>query len=154
MAADLQEDYAMTISELPPSHNTFPRTYMKAVLFHYDIRSGKMSTIEQVSSDTVVTVNKCSKTDFKYMVVAPVLPNGLALLGELTKFIAVSETRFVDMDVSKDITTVSLFGTPSEKVTLTVYNVTSPSYSTIDCVISDSGYATLHLMGMTNSSCS
>ena len=152
MAANLQEDYAMTISELPPSHNTFPRTYMKAVLFLYDVRSGKVSNIEEVSSDTVVTVSKCSEMDFKYMVVAPVLPNGLALLGELTKFITVSETRFVDMDVSKDITTISLFGIPSE-VKLTVYNVTSPSYCTIDCVISDSGYATLHLMGMTNSSC-
>jgi len=83
MAADLNEDYAMAITELPPSRNTFPRSYMKAVVFQYDVRTGKVSTIEDVTTNSVITVTKCTKADFKYMVVAPVLPNGLALLGEL-----------------------------------------------------------------------
>ena len=141
MAADLQEDYAMAISELPPSHNTFPRTYMKAVVFQYDVRTGKVSTLEDVTTGSVITVTKCTKADFKYMVVAPILPNGLALLGELTKFVTVSETRFVEVTTSGNRVFATLAGDPAETVSVTVYN--STVYSTIDCVIGSNGYATL-----------
>ena len=152
MAADLQEDYAMAVTELPPTHNTFPQTYINAVAFQYDVRTGKVMDIQDVTTTSQITLSKCSKTDFKYMVIAPVLPNDMAVLGELNKFITVSETRFVDLDTSADITSVSLFGVPSEKVTVTLYNVTSAASSTVDCVISTDGYATL-TMDSTGNSC-
>ena len=145
MAADLQEDYAMAITELPPTRNTFPQTYMKAVAFQYDVRTGKVLNIQDVTSTSQITVSKCGKSDFKYMVIAPILPNGVALLGELSKFITVSETRFVDLDTSTELTSVSLFGVPSEKVTVTLYNTTSAAYSMVDCVIDTNGYATLSM---------
>ncbi len=153
MAADLKEDYAMAITELPPTHNTFPHTYMKAVVFQYDVRTGKVSHIQDVTSTSEITVSKCGKSDFKYMVIAPILPNGVAILGELNKFITVSETRFVDLDTSTELTSVSLFGVPSEKVTITLYNVTSAASSTVDCVIDTNGYATLSIDSK-ESSCS
>ena len=141
MAADLNEDYAMAISELPPTRNTFPRSYMNGMVFQYDVRTGNVTAIEEVSSISVITVSKCSKADFKYLVIAPILPNGLALLGELNKFVSVSETRFVGVDVSGERVFATLAGKPSEKVSVTVYNATVPS--TIDCVIGDNGFATL-----------
>ncbi len=149
MAADLEEDYAMAIIELPPTHNTFPRSYMKALVFQYDVRTGQVSTIEEVTTNSAITVSKCGKSDFKYMVIAPILPNGVALLGELNKFITVSETRFVDISVSGDRVFATLSGDPAEKVSVTVYNSTQPS--TIDCVIGANGYATL--MVQSNGSC-
>ena len=51
--------------------------------------------------------------------VYPVLGEGFALLGELGKFVGVSETRFADLSVATDAMTVRVRGDPGEVVTVT-----------------------------------
>ena len=51
--------------------------------------------------------------------VYPVLGEGFALLGELGKYVGVSETRFADLSVATDAMTVRVRGDPGEVVTVT-----------------------------------
>ena len=141
MAADLTEDYALTGSELPPSRHTFPASAMDHVAFQYDVRTGKVFGIETVSSSTSITLEKCGKNDFKYVVMAPLLQGGVALFGELNKFVTVSETRFPSVDHTGERSFATVVGVPSETVTVTVYD--GQNTVTVDCVIGDSGRADL-----------
>lgn len=141
MAADLKEDYALSGWELPPSRHTFPASAMSHVAFQYDIRTGKVFGIETVSSSTSITLEKCGKDDFKYVVMAPMLRGGVALFGELNKFVAVSETRFPSVDQAGGRSFATVVGVASEVVTVTVYD--GENTVTVDCVIGDSGRADL-----------
>lgn len=143
MAAEVKEDYAFSLSELPPTRGTFPATFMKAISFTYDIRTGDVSSIGDVTTSSVLTIRKCGKNDFMYMVIAPYLPNGVAVLGELNKFVTVSETRFLSLDVTGDRVFARIAGVPSEKVSITLSNQTT--IWTTDCVIGDTGFADLSI---------
>ena len=141
MAAQLEADYALSGSELPPSRSTFPASRLNHVVFQYDVRTGEVFGIENLTSDSSITVGKCEKIDFKYFVVAPLLENGMALFGELDKFVTVSETRFTHLDQTGSRTFATVRGVPSEVVKVTVYN--GKSTVTVNCVIGNSGYADL-----------
>ena len=143
MAAELESDYALMGSELPPSRGTFPASKLHAVSFQYDLANGRVFGIEELSSSTSLTVGHCGKQDFKYIVVAPLFHNGMALFGELSKFVTVSEARFPSVDVTGDRVFVTVAGVPTETVTVTVY--TGKSTKTVDCVIGNSGYADLSI---------
>jgi hypothetical protein len=141
MAAQLEEDYAFSGSELPPSQHTFPGSKLNHVAFQYDVRTGTVSKIEELTATTAITIGSCKKTDFKYIVVAPILANGMALFGELDKFVPVSETRFVHFDQSESQVFATVKGVPSESVSLTIYD--GKSAVSINCVIGASGFADL-----------
>lgn len=141
MAAQLEADYALSGSELPPSQNTFPGSRLKHMVFQYDVHTGEAFGIENLTSDSSITVGKCGKADFKYFVVTPLLENGMALFGELNKFVTVSETRFIHVDQTGSRTFATMRGVPSEVVKVTVYN--GKDTVTVNCVIGDSGYADL-----------
>ena len=149
LAAQLEEDYAFSGSELPPSRNTFPGSKLHHITFQYDIRTGEVSKIEDLDTSTAITIESCGKTDFKYIVVAPILANGMALFGELDKFVPVSETRFASLEQSESQVVAMVRGVPSETIKLTIYN--GQKAVTMNCVIGDSGYT--HLTISANPSC-
>ncbi|MCC6159635.1 MAG: hypothetical protein IT350_16405 [Deltaproteobacteria bacterium] len=60
--------------------------------------------------------------DFAYFVVAPVWPNGLALIGEVEKFVTVADRRFVSMELAGEAVNVDLAGVPGETVSVWVYD--------------------------------
>lgn len=138
MAAELKADYALSAAELPPSRTTFPA--INSIAFQYDVRTGRVFGIEDFSNNSI-TVEKCGKEDFKYIVIAPLFVNGMALFGELNKFVTVSETRFPQFDATGNSVFATVRGVPSERVTVTVYN--GYGTVTVDCAIGDSGYADL-----------
>lgn len=146
MAAELKTDYALAASELPRTDSTFPDDHLDAVVLQYDVRTGKTSHIEDLKTDDAITVEKCGKEDFKYFVIAPRLANGMALFGELDKFVTVSETRFVHVDQSGNRVFATLTGTPTEVVKVSVYNI--EDVVTVDCNIGPTGYATLAITEM------
>ena len=140
MAAELAADYALSPSELPPSRTTFPASDLHAVAFQYDLLTGKVSSLEEVTNHTL-TLEKCGKGDFKYLVLAPVLRNGMALLGELEKFVTVSEQRFPSLDVSGERGFAEVVGVAGESVRVTVY--TGKETVLVECVIGPTGRADL-----------
>ena len=54
------------------------------------------------------------------LVLAPVLSNGMALLGEEHKLVPVSRVRFLDVAVTPEALVVTVWGVPGEAVTVLV----------------------------------
>ncbi len=61
--------------------------------------------------------------DFAYLVLAPILPNGLALVGEPGKFTTLADRRFREVRVERDAVRVRLEGAPGEAVRLRAYDL-------------------------------
>jgi len=57
-----------------------------------------------------------------YLVLAPILSNGLALIGEPGKFVTLADKRFTAIEVSGDSLEVTLAGAPGELVTLLAWD--------------------------------
>jgi len=57
-----------------------------------------------------------------YVVLAPVLPNDLALIGEPAKYVTVADRRFLSVEARPDAIDVRLAGVPGEVVTLLAWD--------------------------------
>ena len=95
----------------------------------------------EFGSDTELDIAQCSKSDFQYWVIAPYLTNNLSLLGELTKIIAVSETRYSDFRFISYSNTVmvKVNGAPNEVIMTSFYYKNTGSTQTISCTIGTTG---------------
>jgi hypothetical protein len=144
MAAELEAAYPLSIHELPQYHNKL-LSRSPPVAFQHDIVTGTMHSLEHFNASGYITVPTCGKADFKYYVVAPGFRNGMYLLGEMKKFVTVSEQRFVGLNENDSDIKIQLAGVPDEIVDVTVYDSEMPSVETIECYIQDNHYATLTL---------
>jgi hypothetical protein len=141
-AAELTAPYSLSANELPPSHSTFPATSFPtiAVAFQY-ILDGRVMKMVHFGLDTKLDIVQCDKSDFQYWVIAPYLPNNLILLGELTKIITVSETRYSDFRFVSYSNTLMLrvSGAPNETVMTSFYYNSTGTTQTISCFIGTTG---------------
>ena len=87
----------------------------------YDWRSGRA----QLASRTVDLAPLGKPFDYDFVVLAPVLENGLALIGEPAKFVTLADKRFRDVRTTTDSIEVTLDGAPGEPVTLLAYDTRS-----------------------------
>ncbi|MBM4371020.1 MAG: hypothetical protein FJ098_05160 [Deltaproteobacteria bacterium] len=62
--------------------------------------------------------------DFGYLVLAPVQPNGLALIGEPARYVTLADRRFATLEMDPDGFSVSLTGAPGEAVQLVAFDTT------------------------------
>jgi hypothetical protein len=90
-----------------------------------------------------ITVNACKETDFIIWHTAPVFSNGWALLGELNKYMPVSDVRVSNVEVSGEEVSVGVVGEAGELVPLTFYNQPSGNVTTVQCTLGASGHATV-----------
>lgn len=80
--------------------------------------------------------------DFAYFVLAPILDNGLALIGEPEKFITLADKRFVDLVVREDSVEVTLVGVPGETIKVLAYDADAGAMLTpINTTIGEDGTA-------------
>jgi hypothetical protein len=63
--------------------------------------------------------------DYAYFVLAPLLDNGLALIGETRKHVTLADRRFTTITAEPDMIRVALAGAPGEVVTLLAYDSVS-----------------------------
>ena len=141
-AAELTVLYSLSANELPPSHSMFPATSFPstAVAFQYTL-DGRVTKMVEFGSDKKLDIVQCDKSDFQYWVIAPYLPNNLSLLGELTKIIAVSETRyseFIFISYSNTLM-MKVRGAPNEVVMTSFYYKNTGTTQTISCYIGTTG---------------
>ena len=142
MGAEVEAEYALKAADLPPSRHTFPASSMDSVIFQYDIQTMKVSGIQKFT-DNSITIGISQKKNFQYFVIAPKLPNGMFLFGELNKFVTVSETRITHIDVTGEFVYAEVMGVPGEEVKMTLYD--GQNIMTVDCLMGDSGYADLEI---------
>ena len=142
----MESTYTMQASELPPSRHTKPKTsFPKSVAFTYTL-DGKIQKAMNFTGS--LDIAACSVTDFQYWTVAPVFENGWALLGELNKVIAVSETRFINLILeSSSVYATVMAGVPGEEVSVTTYNTNSGKTEVYSCTIGPGGNSALYFPG-------
>lgn len=147
LAADLTEDFELTPPELPPSRNAFPASpgFPDFIAYNYTL-DAIVATKTKFGVNDPLTVSACGRTNFQSWNLAPILPNGLALLGELDKIIPVSEIRFTGTGFYGSDFAVFLVGVPGEAVSVTLYNTTDSGLIVVKCVISSSGTARLEMV--------
>jgi len=97
-----------------------------------------------------IVLPSCGVTDFSLWHTAPLFalgsPGGVALLGELTKFVPVSEARFYDLQVGGDGISVGVSGLAGEYVGISFWVESTESVTTVQCTISGSGRSTLRFI--------
>ena len=140
--------YSLSANELPHSHSMFPATSFPktTVAFQYTL-DGRITKMLDFGSDTKLDIAQCDKSDFQYWVIAPYLPNNLSLLGELTKIVTVSETRYSDFRFISysNVLTLKVSGAPNEVVMTSFYYKNTGTTHTISCYIGTTGINTLSI---------
>ncbi|RJO68104.1 MAG: hypothetical protein C4523_07760 [Myxococcales bacterium] len=99
----------------------------------YDWRSGEARRV----SGELTLAEFPHLYDFAYLVLAPILPNGVALIGETGKYVTLADRRFADIALDGDRMTVTLAGAPGESVALTIYDANRDSLLNLDPVTLD-----------------
>lgn len=84
----------------------------------YDWRRGTAT----VADGTLALEPRGKPFDYDYVVLAPIQPNGLALIGEPAKFVTLADRRFRAVAVAGDTLAVALEGAPGETVTLVAFD--------------------------------
>jgi hypothetical protein len=87
----------------------------------YDWRTGQARVVEGRFDLPAIQ----HEYDFAYLVLAPVLANGLALIGETGKYVTVADRRFTDVTVEADAIRVTLSGKVGEDVTVRAFDATA-----------------------------
>ena len=93
-----------------------------AALIAFQPEDPLSSLTELTLDDDAITLEGFNGSDYKtapFWMAAPLLPNMWVLLGELTKFVAISRQRVTDIAVNSPFVNLSLVGEPGETVELT-----------------------------------
>jgi hypothetical protein len=88
----------------------------------YNYRTGEIGFTENKINFGLMS----PQGDGKYFILAPVLPNGMALVGEVGKFATMSGKRFNNAELDGSAISLALEGVPGEKVTVAVYAPREP----------------------------
>ena len=151
LAVDLDTQYQINASQLPPSTNTKPQSLVPySIAYRKDpITNEVLFAINYTHVDEPLLLGPCGQGDFQYWSIAPILGYTLwALLGELDKVVTVSEARFTEITGTWREFTVHLAGTPGETVNVALYYVFYIKPLIVPCKISSSGTAVLHVPEM------
>jgi len=84
----------------------------------YDWKAGTAAVVDRAFSVPPME----SREEFAYYVIAPLLPNGLALIGETAKFVTLADRRFAGVEPLADALRVTVAGVPGERVALTAFD--------------------------------
>ena len=145
LGADINTDYSMPLTDLPPSHSLKPKTaFPQSIAVQYSI-SGNVSKVVTIDGKTdpsmvMLSLSKCGTADFQYWLIAPVLPKvQMALLGDLSKVVSVSEQRVVTVIEFGGTYVVKLRGAPGEMVTMTAMDYSTEKTATFSATIGQDG---------------
>lgn len=127
-----------------------------------------LSTFDDQHPITIANTSGSSNPyAIQYHIVAPVLSNGVVLIGELHKFVPIATQRIIQLefpkaaDVSSNHVVLQLSGAEGEKVSITfaekegAFESTGPDHvdhymfvtTTLTCTVGGAGVATLHYPG-------
>lgn len=88
----------------------------RAVLYNW--RSGEVQMVD--ASFDIPTMHHLY--DYAYFIFAPILPNGLALIGETGKFVTLADKRFKEIESLENSIRVVVEGVPGEVVEIVTYD--------------------------------
>lgn len=129
-AVNLVEDYNVSIAEIGYKEST--------VLLAFEQNS--TNVVQKVDASHPLTAKACGQFDFQFYTLAPILSNGMALLGEPSKWISVSRARFQSISYDETSITAEVLGSAGEDVTVH-FTSSSSSIFAVSCTLPESGRA-------------
>lgn len=111
--ADLFTDYDLSLGEL--SENIIDSN---SVYWAREVNSGR---IVEFSTDLNLSLESCGLNDFQLWTIAPKL-NGWGLVGEVSKWVGISEARIVFYAATDSVAWVTVRGVAGERVTIGFIN--------------------------------
>lgn len=96
--------------------------------------------VQPFSQASPVTIKACGETDFQVWHTAPVFANGVAVLGELTKYVPMAEARVRAVGVDGATVTVAVAGEEGEVVPVSFWTQAG-GVVTVACTLLASGSA-------------
>jgi len=127
--ANLNASYALPLEAVG-----YPSTSSVAV-----IEANTTSTVTVLGPGSSLTAKACGRYDFQLYSIAPVLPNGWALIGETAKWVPVNSVRFSDLSYDDDSVTVTLNGAVNEAIVVSFYNSKTASIQNVSCKFGEEG---------------
>jgi len=127
--ATLNAPYALPLEAVG-----YPSTSSVAV-----IEANTTSTVTVLGPGSSLTAKACGRYDFQLYSIAPVLPNGWALIGETAKWVPVNSVRFSDLSYDDDSVTVTLNGAVNEAIVVSFYNSKTASIQNVSCKFGEEG---------------
>eukprot|EP00041_Stephanoeca_diplocostata_P022194 m.526816 g.526816 ORF g.526816 m.526816 type:complete len:797 (-) comp22006_c0_seq1:232-2622(-) len=118
-------------------------TYIQYTRDDVPAYGGKVS-LKEFSATSPMRLAPCLYTDFGVTYAAPVLGNGMAILGEMAKWVPLSPIRFRAIDEGAGgAVTITLAGAPNEVVHVATYH--SGAITDTVCTLNADGMGTLNL---------
>ena len=143
-AADSQA-YTLTVEELQESASAPAERRFLGVDLQSKPTSSAATLVDAMHPLPLVAT---TKTTFALWALAPILPSGWTLLGELNKFVPVSTRRFSQIvDDSVDGLSTLVHGPPGEVVEISTVAPTMRDVITTKCVLPSSGEMRFRTMG-------
>ena len=144
LAADSQA-YTLTVEELQESASAPAERRFLGVDLQSKPTSSAATLVDAMHPLPLVAT---TKTTFALWALAPILPSGWTLLGELNKFVPVSTRRFSQIvDDSVDGLSTLVHGPPGEVVEISTVAPTMRDVITTKCVLPSSGEMRFRTMG-------
>lgn len=97
--------------------------------------------VQPFSASAPIAVAACGEVDWALWHTAPVFANGVALLGDLSKFVPMSPTRVRSVSVDGADVTALLAGEAGERLAFSVWR--AGAVAAVPCVLDAAGAATL-----------
>jgi hypothetical protein len=142
LGADLKNSYDMSLKELPMPSNVTSRP--SATIAYQSNFGGIVTSVKNISSS--FSIPSCGRKDYQYWIFAPVVNEDLVFLGEPSKVISISKTRFQSITYDGSSVSVEMRGVPSEVVTTgAILNKDLRNVQYFACTIPSVGKATLKL---------
>jgi hypothetical protein len=129
-SADLSYEYDFVPGDLLDLSSTF--SDQQWVAYPHNMTSSPMPFDESHP----IKLPKCDRADFGLWHIAPVFSNGWVLLGEMAKFVPISEQRILSVSADDTSITVALRGSPSEEVTVFFWKPSSTTGQLQNSVLS------------------
>jgi len=151
-AAGLSTSYQLSAGELTLDM-AGARTISNSIAYSINTLSFDVSTLimKPFDNSQALNVPACGYSDFQLWHVAPVFTSGYSLLGELSKWVPVSEGRIVEIQESESSLSVFAKGVWQEQVTLyfTQGNATNPLLIPMSCTVGSAGTVTFNVPAKT-----
>jgi hypothetical protein len=146
LAADVKSEFDLTNFDIHSDEKYF--------VFEMDALGNFPVNFQSFDPATPLHLVPNTKETFSLFHFAPVLSNGMILVGEAGKFVKMSKRRVNEVIVLSDVTVLTVHGDAAETVTFEyLANQLSTSLSTAQCTCDDSGRATVMIFPDGHSLC-
>jgi hypothetical protein len=93
---------------------------------HYIACNFQTGEVKRLPEGSSLLVEKNQETPWEYWVLVPIMENGMALIGDTSKFVCAANKRVSSVEVKGEKLIIHAEGAPHEKTSLTLFSLETP----------------------------